>query len=246
MDLESIYRIASDPVSAIGLLRHYWVLPEEMFCKLYSSKIAEHQKPDISFKHHITGAHTNNVEAYQASVKNHFKADSRQVLYYQLVFARIRKGAVRCLGNNHECLSLLAVNLRLMALFACSFDVLSQEVTESLEIEGMNSFALMAFMSANLAPLAEILGALFLRSSKIYFGTFGYDHQLYVVIIVFEHFVFVEISSFIAVSRSKMVCDFIAIHRRYPSETHVEVSGVVIHDNPENIPNTSEELDGRF
>ncbi|KII67300.1 hypothetical protein RF11_07723 [Thelohanellus kitauei] len=115
MDFETFFRIASDPVSAIGFLRHFGVFPEEKFCERCSSKMAEHQRPDISDKdsklrltrflwevrmwaYHqigigqflslskttsvkktkliredpITGAHTNNVEGYCASVKKAF------------------------------------------------------------------------------------------------------------------------------------------------------------------------------
>ncbi|KII61929.1 hypothetical protein RF11_07537 [Thelohanellus kitauei] len=48
MDFETFARIASDPVSAICFLRHYGILPEEKFCERCSSKMAEHQRPDIS------------------------------------------------------------------------------------------------------------------------------------------------------------------------------------------------------
>ncbi|KII60786.1 hypothetical protein RF11_02646 [Thelohanellus kitauei] len=50
MDFEQFSQIASDPVSAIGFLRHYGILPEEKFCEGCSSKMAEHQRPDISDK----------------------------------------------------------------------------------------------------------------------------------------------------------------------------------------------------
>ncbi|KII64284.1 hypothetical protein RF11_13006 [Thelohanellus kitauei] len=50
MDFDQFSQIASDPVSAIGFLRHYGILPEEKFCEGCSTKMAEHQRPDISDK----------------------------------------------------------------------------------------------------------------------------------------------------------------------------------------------------
>ncbi|KII69455.1 hypothetical protein RF11_11101 [Thelohanellus kitauei] len=57
MDFEQFSQIASDPVSAIGFLRHYGILPEEKFCEGCSSKMAEHQRPDISDKVFMGGSY---------------------------------------------------------------------------------------------------------------------------------------------------------------------------------------------